>query len=404
MIRSLSRWKLIQSSLWKKLFFSENEHNKKELHDEKMLMKIRAARYENDFFICKVLWKSSLKQFVRILKNWKQKKVILFAIKNIRIENYSNAVNLTNKAVFSKNSKFIDVLCADVAMKEIFVDINLNLQIVKYKKIKLIKFSSVEVVEIMKRLKKLTQIIKKQSDSIDVIKQILNTSIEIRLRELLDISFELFRQMFRSIIDEKIKTISKERRIIAQSKDIKEKKVHVDSMRFSSTKSMHLREIVTRVAFLRLMYVVACSIVSVMIKNIKIKAMFNNEAEVNCMFKRLIDATQLSVRQSINIIMINVTDERARFFNVCEIVFISIDSITISVSVFVVKRPDHELLLERPFQYAARMSFINMNDESLEMILHSLNKKKRVSFLKVSAEHVSNKEKKSMFAMKFLNV
>ena len=175
-------------------------------------------------------------------------------------------------------------------------------------------------------------------------------------------------------------------------------------MRLSSTKSVHLKKIVARVAFLRLMYVVACSIVNVMIENIKIKAMFDNGAEVNCMFKWLTDAAQLPVRQSINIIMINVTDEWARFFDVCEAVFISIDSITISISVFVMKRSDHELLLKRPFQRAAHMSSINMNDESLEMILHSLNEKKRVSFLKMSAEHVSNKEEKSMFAMKSLNV
>ena len=108
--------------------------------------------------------------------------------------------------------------------------------------------------------------------------------------------------------------------------------------------------------------------------------------------------------QDISIVMIDVINERARFFDVCEVVLISIDSITISVSVFVVKRLDHELLLKRPFQRAARMSSINMNDESFKMILHSLNKKKRVSFLRMSAEHVNNKEEKSMFAMKPLNV
>ena len=32
----------------KKLSSSENEHNKEKFHNEKMLMKIRAARYEND--------------------------------------------------------------------------------------------------------------------------------------------------------------------------------------------------------------------------------------------------------------------------------------------------------------------------------------------------------------------
>ena len=167
---------------------------------------------------------------------------------------------------------------------------------------------------------------------------------------------------------------------------------------------MHLKEIVTRVVFLRFMYAVVCPIVNVMIENIKIKAIFDSGAEVNCMFKRLINAAQLSVRQSISIIMINVINERTRFFDMCEAVFISIDSITISISVFVVKRSDHELLLKRPFQRAARMSFININDESFEMILHSLNEKKRVNFLKMPAEHVSNKEEESMFAMKFLNV
>ena len=99
------------------------------------------------------------------------------------------------------------------------------------------------------------------------------------------------------------------------------------------------------------------------------------------------------MHQSISIIIINVINERARFFDVCKTVLINIDSITISISVFVVKRSDHELLLKRSFQRAARMSSINMNDESLEMILHSLNEEKRMSFLKMSAEHVNNKEK-----------
>ena len=102
--------------------------------------------------------------------------------------------------------------------------------------------------------------------------------------------------------------------------------------------------------------------------------------------------------------MINIINERARFFDMCEAVFINIDSITISIPVFVVKRSDHELFLKRFFQRAARMSSINMNDKSFEIILHSLNEKKRMSFLKMPAEHVSNKEKESVFAMKSLNV
>ena len=152
--------------------------------------------------------------------------------------------------------------------------------------------------------------------------------------------------------------------------------MHVDSMRVNSMKSMHLRKIVTRVAFLLLMYVVACLIVNIMIENIKIKAMFDNEAEVNCMFKRLINVAQLFIRQSINIIMINVISERTRFFDIYETVFISINNITISIFVFVIKCSDHELLLKKFFQRTACMNFININNELLEMILHSLNEKK----------------------------
>ena len=80
--------------------------------------------------------------------------------------------------------------------------------------------------------------------------------------------------------------------------------------------------------------------------------------------------------QNINIIIINIINERARFFDICETVLINIDNITISISVFVVKCSDYEFLLKRVFQHAARMSFINMNNELFEMILYSLNEKK----------------------------
>ena len=39
------------------------------------------------------------------------------------------------------------------------------------------------------------------------------------------------------------------------------------------------------------------------------------------------------------------------------------------------------------------MSSINMNNESLKMILHFLNEKKWVNFLKLSAEHVNDNKK-----------
>ena len=132
-------------------------------------------------------------------------------------------------------------------------------------------------------------------------------------------------------------------------KSNEEKKMHIDSIKFNSMKLMHLKKIVVRVVFLRFMYIVICSMMSVIIENVKIKTMFNNKTEVNCIFKWLIDIIQLSVRQNINIIMMNVINERVCFFDVCEAILINIENIIISISVFIVKRLDHELFLKRFF-------------------------------------------------------
>ena len=60
------------------------------------------------------------------------------------------------------------------------------------------------------------------------------------------------------------------------------------------------------------MYVVVCLMMNVSINDVKIKTLFNNDIEINYILKKLIDATQLSIRQKINIIMINFIDKRAR--------------------------------------------------------------------------------------------
>ena len=115
---------------------------------------------------------------------------------------------------------------------------------------------------------------KKQLNFINIIKQILNISIEIRLCELLEISFKFSSQMFRDIIDEEVKAVFKKRKIIAQKKILKEKKMHIKSVRFNFIELIHLKEIVAQVAFFRSMYIVVCSTMSVSIKNIKVKALF----------------------------------------------------------------------------------------------------------------------------------
>ena len=85
---------------------------------------------------------------------------------------------------------------------------------------------------------------KKQSNFVNIIKQILNTSIEIRFRKLLEISSELSRQIFRDIIDKKVKAVFKKRKLIAQKKIVKEKTMHVESVRFNSIELIHFKKII----------------------------------------------------------------------------------------------------------------------------------------------------------------
>ena len=74
-------------------------------------------------------------------------------------------------------------------------------------------------------------------------------------------------------------------------KIVKEKKMHVESIKLNFIELIHLKKIVARIVFFCLMYVVVCLIINVLINNIKIKMLFNNNIKINYMSKRLIDAT-----------------------------------------------------------------------------------------------------------------
>ena len=95
--------------------------------------------------------------------------------------------------------------------------------------------------------------------------------------------------MFHEIIDEEIKTMFKKRKANVQMKIVKEKKIHVKSVKFISIESIYLKEIIVRVISFRSMYVVVCFIMNVLINDVKIKTLFDNNVEINCMSKRLIN-------------------------------------------------------------------------------------------------------------------
>ena len=124
------------------------------------------------------------------------------------------------------------------------------------------------------------------------------------------------------------------------------------------------------------MYVVVCLTMNVSIDDVKIKMLFNNDVKINCMSKKLIDATQLFIYQEINIVMMNFINKRVRFFDVYESIFINIKSIIISIFIFVIERSNHDFFLDRFFQRIVHINVVNINNDSLKIILHSLNNKK----------------------------
>ena len=182
--------------------------------------------------------------------------------------------------------------------------------------------------------------------------------------------------MFCDVIDKKVKMMFKKRKTIAQMKIVKEKKMHVELIKFNFIELIHLKEIVARIVFFRSMYVVIYLMMNVSIDDVKIKALFDNNVKINYMSKKLTDATQLFIRQEINIVMMNFIDKRARFFDVCESIFVNIKNIIISIFIFVIKRLNHNLFFDRFFQRIARMNVVNMNDDLLKIMLYSLNDEK----------------------------
>ena len=74
--------------------------------------------------------------------------------------------------------------------------------------------------------------------------------------------------------------------------------------------------------------------------------------------------------------MMNFINEHAHFFNVCKSILINIKSIIILIFIFVIERLNHELLFNRFFQRVACINVINMNNNLLKIMLHSLNDEK----------------------------
>ena len=81
-------------------------------------------------------------------------------------------------------------------------------------------------------------------------------------------------------------------------KIVKEKEMHVEFIKLNFIELIYLRKIIIRIIFFRSMYVVAYLTMNISINNVKIKILFNNDIEVNCMSKKLIDVTYTARNES----------------------------------------------------------------------------------------------------------
>lgn len=73
-----------------------------------------------------------------------------------------------------------------------------------------------------------------------------------------------------------------------------------------------------------------------MLKNIKVKAIFNSSIEINCISKDLINRINLTIRQKISILLIEIIKTYICFEEIIEDAKIFVESIVIYIFIFVV--------------------------------------------------------------------
>ena len=84
------------------------------------------------------------------------------------------------------------------------------------------------------------------------------------------------------------------------------------------------------------LFAIACSIVSMYIKNVKVKAFFNNNVEINYIIKKLTQKTLLLIRKETIISLIIIIENKTCFLNVCNNVKIRLEKVIVIIFIFVI--------------------------------------------------------------------
>ena len=278
------------TQVWALRLSDDSFSKKKKITEKNMLMKIRATRQKYDLKIRKAFWRSTIEQSIKILKNKSKKKKNLLKIKNFRSENYLLLVVVEKMKTFD-----LMLIIENISMKKI-VSINLNSRIVKIKNFKqttiALKSKKKSAIAKHDRVKKMTQLIKKNANSKIITQRILDSIIKIRILNLLNLYSDFKRTFFRSMNDTKFENLFT-RRDQNESREIK-----INFINVSITKFVYLNDVIIRIISLKkkTLYVVICSAVSMHVENVKIRALLNSDAKINCMIKKLTCEIILSVR------------------------------------------------------------------------------------------------------------
>ena len=358
-----------------------------------MIVKIRAARQEVDSKTRKTSWKPALEASAKVLKDKAAKEGSLPKAKNLRSGNYRDTIDLSKP-----NPIDVVVSVPDITMRDAKQPGQPDFRATKFQKLKQTKGTTETSVGHEERDKpqKMQYLVKDVADARAVTRDALETKIEIKLLDLLGLCPGINRTFFRSVEEREAAALKALRPKSDQS-------VKVKSICANTTEAVHMDDLVMRIASLKAMCVVACPKAFVSVGDVKVKALFDSGAEINCISKKLADEAGLPIRHGTAMSMVAATGDSAKFVGICDDLEVRLGGATITVPAFVVAKSDHSLILGRPFERSARMSSTNMDDGSLELVVHSDDGSTRVSFLAMPADHPRNRETDTSFTVESLN-
>ncbi len=194
------------------------------------------------------------------------------------------------------------------------------------------------------------QTIRKQANSKALIENILIFKIKIKLIDFFDFYSNLSCSFFCSIFNKEFNKIITNRKLQVIIKKKKKTIINIDSINIKFIEIVYLDNIVAKVNLLQTFYFVVFFIVWIKIKNIKIKIIFDNKIEINCISKSLAKKIDLIICQKVSISLIEVIEARVYFEEIIKNAKISIDDIVIYISIFVIICFDYKILLRQSFQ------------------------------------------------------